>query len=1135
MRPVRVHGIAVLLLVIVACAHQADRSGTLASLHQVQPDTKEVPVEQGLDRAVQSYGDFLKQAPDSAQAPEAMRRLADLKIEKQFGIQGDGKLVDMPALPSAVPSPSVAPAASGAAAVVPAGSTPRDRAAALRAPAVTKIDARTAKRTHTDPPGTGPVAVSERDLEQRAASAGIPAANAAPLVLPGGVDAEAAARAGPLEAIQLYDQLLAKYPQYAGRDQVLYQKARAYEELGQTEDAMKVMEQLVADNPHSRFTDEVQFRRAERLFIARKYRDAESAYATIVDGGSGSEYYEPALYKLGWTLYKQQLYPEALHRYFALLDYKVKSGYDFEAKHTEAEQRRVEDTFQVISLCFSNIGGPDVIGSYFATNGHRAYEDRVYRYLAEFYLVKLRYQDAATVYKSFVALYPFHQASPHFSMRVAEIYEKGGFPQLVLVAKKDFAAAYGLQGEYWQHFDVNKSPEVLNYLKSNLKDLANYYHAQYQDPKQHDEQPASYAEATRWYREFLASFHTDSQAPQTNYQLADLMLENHDAAAAAHEYERTAYDYPPHAKSAAAGYAAIYAHREYLKVASADVKEAARRDTINSSIRFADAFPQHEQAAVVLVAAAQDAYEMKDLVLARDSGRHLIEKFPNAAPGVHRDAWLVVGHSTFGLTEYADAEQAYGHVLEVTPAGDAARAGLVENLAASIYKQGEQANQAGDYRTAANHFVRVKQVAPTSKICASAEYDAGAALLRLNDWTAAAQVLDEFRRSFPEHELVKEATKQIAYADQQAGQLAQSAGEYERVAKESSNPQLRAEALLQAGDLYGQASNADRALAAYSRYVEDFPKPVEAAVETRSKIAQIYKSKGDQAQYAHQLEEIVRADGAAAGERTDRTRNVAARAALELTKPIYEQFAALKLVQPFDRSLQQKQRSMDAATKAFSALVDYQVGEVTAAATFYMAEIYANFSQTLRESERPADLGADALKDYEQQLADAARPLGEKAITVHEKNLELMRRGLNNPWTQKSLDRLAALKPGTYARTEISSGFLGSLERYVYQPPPRAVEETSASTAPATAQNATAPEGSAAPTTGTAPPTATVSPAGAAPTTATAPPTAAVLPTATGSATATPPAAASGPPATSGPAGGAVGQSLTGAGNANPQ
>src|SRR4029077_181199 len=172
-------------------------------------------------------------------------------------------------------------------------------------------------------------------------------------------------------------------------------------------------------------------------------------------------------------------------------------------------------------------------------------------------------------------------------------------------------------------------------------------------------------------------------------------------------------------------------------------------------------------------------------------------------------------------------------------------------------------------------------------------------------------------------------------------------------------------------------------------------------------------------------------------ERTDRTRNVAARAAFVLTEPIYQQFASLKLVQPFERSLQEKQRSMDNATKAFGRLVDYQVAEVTAAATFYMAEIYANFGQALRESERPADLGAEALKDYEQQLADAAHPLEERPIAVHEKTLELMRRGLSNAWTQKSLDRLAARKPDTYARAEISSGILGALERYVYHTPAR--------------------------------------------------------------------------------------------------
>jgi hypothetical protein len=48
-------------------------------------------------------------------------------------------------------------------------------------------------------------------------------------------------------------------------------------------------------------------------------------------------------------------------------------------------------------------------------------------------------------------------------------------------------------------------------------------------------------------------------------------------------------------------------------------------------------------------------------------------------------------------------------VLAVTPEGDESRAALVDNLAASIYKQGELANEAKDYRAAADHFLRFAQ------------------------------------------------------------------------------------------------------------------------------------------------------------------------------------------------------------------------------------------------------------------------------------------------------------------------------------------------------------------------------------------------------------------------------------------
>ncbi len=90
-------------------------------------------------------------------------------------------------------------------------------------------------------------------------------------------------------------------------------------------------------------------------------------------------------------MYKQELYDEALHRFIALLDDKVSAGYDFAQTTDEQERKRTEDTFRVISLSFSNLGGADSVVEYFESKGPRDYEDRVYSNLGEFYFDKRRY------------------------------------------------------------------------------------------------------------------------------------------------------------------------------------------------------------------------------------------------------------------------------------------------------------------------------------------------------------------------------------------------------------------------------------------------------------------------------------------------------------------------------------------------------------------------------------------------------------------------------------------------------------------------------------------------------------------------------------------------------------------------
>ena len=988
----------------IGCAARARKTtGTLAELHNVQPDVKEVKVEHGLDQALEHYRQFVEETPQTTMTPEAMRRLADLQIEKQFGIRGgDSKPREM-----AAPAPAQ---------VLPNAQTDRPNPTAAVA-------------------GTGPLRESAQDFERRTTTEGAAPVSSSADTLPtdavrSGVDPK-----GPLEAIALYDRLLTEYPNYEHRDKVLYQKARAYDELGRTEEAIETMERLIRENPNSEHYDEVQFRRGEYFFTRRRYRDAENAYSAIVSMGAKSSYYELALYKLGWTFYKQDMCEEALGKYMALLDYKVSVGYDFDKTHAEEDERRVADTFRVISLGFSNLGGPEAVGKYYSTFGSRPYEDRVYSNLGEHYLAKLRYEDAAKTYKAFVALYPFHRAAPQFSMRVIETFTKGGFPKLVLESKREFASKYRLQAEYWQHFKPEDSPQVLAYLKTNLNDLATHYHAEYQSAQEAGEKLANYQEARRWYGDYLDSFPKDADTPPINYRLADLLLENHDFGEAATQYERTAYGYPPHPRSADAGYAAVYAYREQLRAAGADQKDVIKRNTVASSLRFANAFPEHEHAAQVLGSAADDMYEMKDYRPAVETAQRVIDHYPHADAAIRRSAWIVVAHGSFEIADYPQAEHAYAQVLLVTPESDESRAGFIDNLAASIYKQGELANQAQDYRAAADHFLRIRTAAPTSTIRPAAEYDAGAALIRLKDWTAAVRVLEAFRNSFPDHKLRLEADKQIAYAYRENGQLSNAAVEYDHIASKSDDAALRSEALLLAGDLYEKSNSRDHALDAYIRYVNQFPRPLDAALETRLKIAEMYKAAQDESRYHQELKEIVRIDAEAGQERSSRTRTVAARSALVLAEQLYQDFVVVKLSQPFETSLKEKQQRMDLTIQAMSRVVDYEIGDVTAAATYYIAETYFDFSRSLLQSERPTDLKPEDLKEFEQALDEQAFPFEEKAIKVHEKNMELLRAGVFNEWTKKSLEKLAELMPGRYAKPEMSIGFLAAIDNYVYRSP----------------------------------------------------------------------------------------------------
>jgi hypothetical protein len=198
-------------------------------------------------------------------------------------------------------------------------------------------------------------------------------------------------------------------------------------------------------------------------------------------------------------------------------------------------------------------------------------------------------------------------------------------------------------------------------------------------------------------------------------------------------------------------------------------------------------------------------------------------------------------------------------------------------------------------------------------------------------------------------------------------------------------------------------------------------------MEARNSLAGMAAKTGDTAERDHWLREIIAADRAAGGARTDRSRALAAKATLTLAAPAREEFLRIKLVAPLKKSLAEKSKAMEAALKAYTAAADYQVADVTTAATFESAELYRQLAKDLLSSERPKNLNKDELEQYDVLLEEQAFPFEEKAIKLHEVNAARSKDGTYDEWVQKSFTALAQLNPGRYGKVEISDPLVESI------------------------------------------------------------------------------------------------------------
>jgi tetratricopeptide (TPR) repeat protein len=845
-------------------------------------------------------------------------------------------------------------------------------------------------------------------------------------------------------AIESYNEVMKKYPGDPDNAESLYQVAKAYDLDGKDIKSLSTLDTFIEKYPSSPHLAEMYFRKGDILFRHGKYEDAEAAYQSVISLGQETAFLNNSYFLLGWSRYKMGDYDRGLQSFSEVLDRLVPEDGKVE-RLDKVSKSLVDDTLRIMSLSAAYENGAEKITEFYADRPQsQKYLWLLYSSLGKHFLEKERYEDSATSYRAFVSQNPTSDRAPEMHSKMIRAYVEGNFSSLVLPEKEHYVQNYGIDSEFWKTKGEDAKAKIIPNLKTYIDELARHYHGTGQKFQKElaesdidsnkraalaQKEKESFLKAADYYQQFIKTFPQDPQVPEKVYMRAEALFDGDDYAEAIADYEKTAYSYENSKYGANAGYAAIIAfqkHSEELEVAygedSAQLTEW-RAKSVESQLRFVNKYRSDKRSGSVLAKASEELFALKRYQRALEVATSVVSHKSDIDQKLNKTAYGVIAHSQYELGNFSEAESGYRNQLKYIPKGDKEYDVVVERIAATAYKQGELALQANDMNGAIQHYLRIKTIAPMSSARVAAQYDAATYMMTLKQWEPALAELLELRSKFPDHKLIKDVSRKIAYAYEQDEQWEKAAKEYMAIYRNHDDEDARRDALFIAAELYEKAGQNDLAIDYFRRWAHAYEEPFDNRMEARYHLAYLYKKNNDLTRHLYWLRRIIDGDRKAASKRTERSQWLAAWANAEYGDYWTWEFNNVKLHAPLDKSVPRKNEKLKNALNRYEKAASYGVFEIASRASYSIGELYAQFSRDLMDSPRPTGLSALELQQYELILEEQAIPFEELAIKIHLNNIQQSWDGHFNRWVDKSFAAMAKLSPARFGKQEMQVSY----------------------------------------------------------------------------------------------------------------
>ncbi|MEP3561565.1 MAG: tetratricopeptide repeat protein [Marinobacter sp.] len=821
---------------------------------------------------------------------------------------------------------------------------------------------------------------------------------------------------------EIYEDVLGSYESilsrgsFSGRlDELLYQMAKAHALTGQHPESIQRLRQLVGLYPSSELVPEARFRIAEAEFSAGRYQEAEKGYQALISAEPDSILATKARYMKGWSQFKQGMsgWERAAVTFMELLDRQL-PGAEQIRKPANSNLDMVEDSFRVLALMASRLDDNQTLERWLAGRSPSPWFYLLYDRLADLHAVEGRYGLAVAVNNGFVGAFPGHGAGPDFLAQNVDFRAMAGAPAQVREAKAEFVAQY-LPEDYFQELPAHHQQRWLTYGRS----LGDFYYASGsadQSVGKGEDAKRSWAKAAEYY-EMLAP--RSGEKGELMHLAGDARLLAGQDLQALSNFRKAAYG-AGYERSDEAGWAAMTMLRKAFVTLeegrhSTEHHEALQALSLEEQ-RYSETFGADERVAALRADLANRWYARGDYETALSYAKKTLE---GEAPNTEQQyaAWLVIARVQQHKGEFGLAERAWRQALSLAESSsqlavtEHQRSDIRAQLAVSIYKQGEQAASAGNSALAVAHFQRVVNVAPDSELAVNARFDAANTLLKASEWLAAINQLNRFRSDYADHRLAHQVSEKLVYAYRQSGQPLKAANELLGRASGMSDPWPQR---LRAAEIYHQTNHIEGRNTLYREWLSIAPAAATAHEHVQQQTMRQRLIQSGATDY-EVLNTLVTAESRSQWH-SDETLAWAADAALKLGARAADEFVAIALQHPLEKTLVSKQAALERAQAYLLEAEAFAGDAVVTEVLFRQAELYRVLAVDLMMSEVPAELNELESLQYQMLLEEVAYPLEEKAMELHTRNHQMIRSRGYDEWIRQSLDVLAAMHPGRYSR-----------------------------------------------------------------------------------------------------------------------